>query len=188
MTGDINANEKVFYTRDYCKGRGRSVGTVTLTDKRLISTVESKRSSERVELKIEEVQGVSFRFKPSSVALFIVGVLFTLLDTWMCFYLNKLVGGGMGGNGQNLWTEPAFLAQFIAYGLAALVCLIRGAINIRNGFYLGIKTANTRTDMIKMNAGGKFKPLKLKPKKADALELMSGMSAALIDAKHGSKN
>ena len=177
MAVEVIDGEKVIYNRDYAKGRKQSVGNVTVTDRRIIHSVESKRGASKTEINIDEIDGVKVQFKPSSVLLFIVGLLFSVADTFGALYVRSL--------GAFEKSDATLYAPFIVYGVVALFCLIKGLFLIRNGFYVGIYADLDNLDFVSVGANtGKVKPLHLKAKKETALLLQSELSAAIIGAKY----
>lgn len=202
MAFELLKDENVLYTRDYCRGRKRSKGTVTVTDKRLINCVESKYGEERCELKIEEVSGVKVSVKPAGKALCIVGIILLLflifkeIYGWLDFAINGKHGGKYS---VIMWEILNF--HFLSYSLtlqyirdilflvAGIVCLIKGIIKMRSGFRVCIFTDNAYTGLISASAAlCRIKPLRLKTNRASAFEILGGLSSALTEAKNKTAN
>lgn len=197
MTVELLKDENVLYTRDYCKGKKRSKGTITVTNKRLINCVESKYGEERCELKIEEVSGVKVSVSPVGKALFIVGtvLLLFLIFKEIYWWIDFAINGKYGGKYTYIvWEILNF--HFLSYSLtlqyirdilflvAGIVCLIKCIIKIRGGFKVYILTDNAFTGLISASAAlGKIRPLRLKTDQASAVEILGGLSSALSEAK-----
>ena len=180
MAVEVRDGEKVIYNRDYAKGRKQSVGNVTVTNQRIIHTVESKRGVSKTEINIDEIGGVKVQFKPSSVLLFIVGLLFSVAGGFASLYVRSI--------GAFEKSDGTLYIPFIIYGVFALFCLIKGLFMIRNGFYVGFYAKSDSLDsidFISVSANtGKVKPLHLKTKKETAILLQSELSSAIIGAKY----
>lgn len=184
--------EKIYYTRDYCKGRRRSVGNVTVTDKRLVSTVESKAGVSRNELPIDEVAGLKMKFRPTSVLAFIATGVYGIVSG-VCGYLLKMAEAeaeaasrpGMVSESAVSAMTTSYTALIIVFALCAVACLIAGLISLRNGLYIKIQTQEGFLhDIISINGiTGRVKPLRLKPKKEEAFELLESLSVALTEVR-----
>lgn len=177
MAVQVRDGEKIFYNKDYANGRSKSTGNITVTDKRIIHTVESKRGAAKTEIDIDEIDGVKVQFKPSSVILFIVGVILSAIISFGIMYVRSADAFELAGT--------AMYALFGIYGVIALFCLVKGAFLIRNGFYVGIYAGLDNFSFVSVGASmGKVKPLYLKTKKDTALLIQSELSAAVIGAKY----
>ncbi len=87
MAVEMFDGEKALYDRDYSAGR-RHVGNITVTDRRLIASVDNKRIASKTEIKISSVAGTIVGFKRSGVVAFIFGVIFALIDVALCIFIN----------------------------------------------------------------------------------------------------
>lgn len=193
--------EKALYDRDYSTGR-RHVGNITVTDRRLIASVDNKRIASKTEIKISSVAGTIVGFKRSGVVAFIFGVIFALIDVALCIFINTEPSfNSKPGNWSNfkylinlltLPIEPnqkmtaiVFFAQLTVYSALALILIIVGVLKIRNGFYVGIYTDCDKTELLWASARlGKVRPLRLKTKKEVALQIQKELSNAILSAKY----
>lgn len=172
MAVDLLTGEKVLYTKDYVKGRSRTVGTVIVTDKRVISTVESKKSTERTEIRLDEVGGVLTRFRPASLATFIgcvmlwfmLGVL-TVMSNHLDSVAVSVIVGVIGSVGM-------------------LISIITAMLQIRSGLNVVIFTRGKEINLVSAaGISGKARPIRLKTDKNSAQEIAHGISAAIKSAR-----
>lgn len=176
MSVDLLEGEKVLYTKEYTKNRSRTKCSVTVTDRRVINTVESKKFAEKTEIKIEEVNGVKTKFRPASMVQFIVCVILAVV--YVLYGFIPVLDG-----------MPYFV--FIIYKVfryiilvGMFVCAIIGIFKIRNGLNVIISTKNKEINFISASSiTGKIKPLKIQPDKNSAKELAYNLSAAIKNAK-----
>ncbi len=183
MAPELYADERIIYSEEYCKKR-KVNATVTVTDRRLISTVDSKRRQSVTSIDVKEIGGVSIRFKPASVLLFIIGFILVEVSGMLFSNISNLIYD-TDVEGISVRSIVLLFVFIAIYAVIALYCLISGAFKIRNGFYISIKIPANRIDMINMSAKGKYKAIKLKPKREEAQRLMRELSSALSRAKYG---
>lgn len=189
MSVVLSKGEKIIYTRDYCKGWGKSVGNVTITDKRLISTIEGKSKMSKTELSIDDISGFRIRFKPTSVLAFIAFAIYACISGVLGIMSNMRDAQGAvdsfgGGAAVGSAVNDLFFIWIIIFVVLAVLNFIIGLISIRNGLYIVARTKPTeRINFICVSASGKNVTLKLKPKKDEAFALLDTMSAALQEAK-----
>lgn len=193
----LNEGEQIYYSRDYSKGRKKSTGNVTVTDERIVRTIESKYGVRKTEISLDETSGVKMKFKSAKVWLFILAGVYALFGVAYNLFMDKMYGGGagMGPDGVISSTPvPAgvetlqIVVSAVSYGLM-FINFILGLLSLRNGFYIVIGTKNsacfdlvTATDYL-----GGLKPLILKTKRDVAFQMMSEISAAILDAKAKSR-
>lgn len=171
MAVDLLTGEKVLYTKDYVKGRSRTVGTVIVTDKRVISTVESKRSTERTEIRLDEVGGVLTRFRPASLAPFIT-----------CFM--ALVVGAMLIVTSNNYSGAFSVIYKVIGSVGMLIIIITAMLQIRSGLNVVIFTRGKEINLVSAaGISGKARPIRLKTDKNSAQEIAHGISAAIKSAR-----
>lgn len=179
----LSEGEKVVYDREYCKGRKRSTSKITITNKRLINTVESKYGVTKREIKVDDVGAVRVKFKPTSVLAFVLTGIYGLFAAGVKVF-EKLMNDGATVpedamfNGGMSSIYIAYLCVFL--GLA-VISFIVGLFSLRNGYYLVVKTKPCEhVNCIALSSAmGSLKPLKLKPGKAEAFEMMDTIPAAL---------
>ena len=175
MAVEMFDGEKALYDRDYSAGR-RHVGNITVTDRRLIASVDNKRIASKTEIKISSVAGTIVGFKRSGVVAFIFGVIFALIDVALCIFINSE---------HQKMTAIVFFAQLTVYSALALILIIVGVLKIRNGFYVGIYTDCDKTELLWASARlGNVRPLRLKTKKEVALQIQKELSNAILSAKY----
>lgn len=180
----LNEGEQVYYSRDYSKGRKKSKGNITVTDKRVVKTVESKYGVRKMEIALDEVSGVKMRFKSAKVWLFVLAGIYAFIGVAYNLFFDNMYGGGAGmGPGM-----IQIIVSAISYGFM-VISFFLGLLSLRNGFYIVVGTTSsarfelvTATDYL-----GGLRPLLLKTKKSDALQMMTEISAALLSAKAKSK-
>ena len=171
MAHVLTEGEKVYYDRDYYKKRNRSAN-ITITNKRLISSVEGKKELTHKEYRLEDITGVETKLS-----------WFSKLIVFVAFYL---MIGGLVEIILNFVAGPSviYLAMgiplLVVGGVSFIICLLR----LRNGYYILVKTKVSDYCHISLSADlGAYKPIKIKPKKEDALDIMNTFPAALISIK-----
>ena len=175
--------EEIIYERNYAKSFGGGIGNITITNKRLISMVTSKRIIKRHEFKVDEVGIVRTSVTPVNVLCFILTVIYGAVG----YFLFEL---------PNLAKKVEALEDFAKIPLVqplmwifiagAVISLIIGLLSLRNGFCIKINAQqhNYYNPVSTVGSAGKVKPIKLKPKLKDAEEIMSSVPAALAKIKY----
>ncbi len=175
--------EEIIYERNYAKSFGGGIGNITITNKRFISMVTSKRIIKRHEYKVDEVGIVKTSVTPVNVLCFILTVIFGL-GGYFFFELPDLAKKveSLEAFSQIPLVQP-FMWICIAF---AVISLIIGLLSLRNGFCIKINAQqrNYYNPISTVGSAGKVKPIKLRPKLKDAEEIMSSVPAALAKIKY----
>ena len=170
MAVDLLEGEKVLYTKDYTKNRSRAKCSVTVTDRRVIHVVESKKCSERTEIKTDAVDGVKTKVSPASYLVFIPAIITFVVTMLLPRFVPAPDGWGSYFN-------------LIFYAIACIGIVI-SFLRFRNGFNVIISTKNKEISFVSASSiTGKMKPLKIQPDKNSAKELAYNLSAAIKNAK-----
>lgn len=180
------AGEKVFYDRNYGKGRRRSKGNITLTDRRLIRTVESKTGMSKVEIPVEDISGVRMRFKPVLVLIFVLAAIYALVAGALGIMSNMArMEDSLNQAGVGFTANDMFMIWMIVFAVTAVINFIVGLINLRSGLYIVVKTkVSGCVPFISVSDSlGTVKPLRLKPGRSEAYEIFDAMSAAIMQVK-----
>ncbi len=176
----LSEKEKVYYNRDYCKGKSN----ITITDKRLISTVKSKKETTRKEFLVDDICSVNMKFRPISIISFVFGSIFSI-----CALSLKLFEFTIKTKEETTeFNQLSMIFTSIAVTLIvfAIFNFIIGLLSLRNGYHVVIKSKQCGyIGVTSLSAKlGKVKPIKLRPSKKDALELMNDIPSALALIKY----
>lgn len=172
----LSEGEKVYYSRDYCKGKSN----ITITDKRLISAVRSKKQLTRKEFLVEEISGVGMRFRPVSIVSFILSGILGLIGLAFKLFENVMRAKEMIPEGAETIGTIFNVYVLVLLALAVLNFII-GLLSLRSGYYIVIKAkvcgyigVTSLSAMV-----GKVRPIKLRPNKKDAFEMMNDIPSTL---------
>ena len=157
-------NESIIKSWDYAlekKGSERKTFNLTATDKRIISSAESKTSFERREIYLADVKSLSFNFERNgmfkAILLLILGIITAV----------ALVGIFLIVAAVNILRAKSFALTIVTYGEES------------EGISLGASA------LTKKKSKGKLKVI---VHKKDAMEIMNELGAIVLDVKSGAKN
>ncbi len=171
----LSEGEKVYYNRDYCKGKSN----ITITDKRLISTVKSKKRLSRHEFVVDDICSVKMKFSPVSVISFVLGSIFSIFAIAIKIFEFLMKGKEVIPNIEQL--SPLFTYIMAIMLTFAVINFIVGLLSLRNGYRVIIKAkASGYIGVLSLSANlGKVRPIKLRPSKNDAFTLMNDIPATI---------
>ena len=132
------------------------------------------------------------KFKPTSVIAFVASGIYTIIGIIINF-IPKLMGLEDDPTGpvstSNDFIHEMFLAYMIFFIALAVISFIIGLLSLRNGYYILIKTQPCDYYSVSLSANmGTMKPIKIKPQKDEALDIMNTFPAALISIKRANLN
>lgn len=184
----LSKGESVYYDRNYGRGRRRSTGNITITDRRLIRTVESKTGMSKTEIDINDIGGLKMRFKPVMVLAFIAAAVSAAVSGVLGILMNMKkteAGLGMSDIASGVSVNNYFMLVIILFLAVSAVTFIIGLITLRSGLYIIVKRSVAgNVDFISASESlGKIKPLGIKPRRSEVLELFDSMSTALMQVK-----
>ncbi len=167
----LSDKEKIYYTHDYCKGKSN----ITITDKRLISTIKSKRKFSKHEFLIDDIYSVKMKFNPD-ISLFILSGI--ILLTGIIVMVLMLKGKTLSENKEQIQISILYMGVFI---FLAIIYFIIGLIKLKNAYSVIIKTkAKCYIKVLSISSNlGKVKPISLKPSKEDAFILMNDIPSTI---------